>query len=255
MYLDATPSVAHADGTTADPFVTSLTTLAAMLAVRGAAATDGPALPADLADVLRRLRDEVPGTRAASVLATNPALRGAAATVPATVAATGELAERADQCQLAAGAGPSLEACRQPVQAGPDELRGEWPDLAEPLAQLGVAAVLALPLPGLAGRGALTFYGEAPFPVDALAPAAEAAAVAAVALAALETRDRAANLEIALASSRQISAAVGIVMAQDRCSYDEAFQRIRSISQRTHRKMRELADQIVFTGARPPEGD
>jgi hypothetical protein len=38
-------------------------------------------------------------------------------------------------------------------------------------------------------------------------------------------------------------------MAQYRCSYDEAFERIRSASQRAHRKIRDLAEDIVLTGA------
>ena len=57
------------------------------------------------------------------------------------------------------------------------------------------------------------------------------------------------NLRIALASSRQISAAVGIVMNQQRLSYDDAFAVLVSVSQRLHRKLRIVADDVVFTGA------
>ncbi len=261
MYLDPTSSTAEA-GPTAEapsaPLAATLTTLALALTDRR------PPAPAadDLAEVLRRLRDGVPGTAAASVLAASiiaakppaRAANGATAGAPTTVAATSDLARTADQQQLAAGAGPSLDARERPVHAGGDQLTHRWPAAGSRLRELGVSAVLALPLPGLAGRAALTFYADAPLPIDALAPAGEAAAVAAVALVGLETRERAANLEIALATSRQIAAAVGIVMAQQRCSYEDAFQRIRAVSQRTHRKMRELADAIVFTGALPDLG-
>jgi len=251
MYLDTTSPLG--DSTASTQQAASLITLAAALADRSPS-PGGPALAHDLAAVLRRLHDQVPGAAAASLLAASPAVRGDGGVAPASIAATSELAQAADECQLSAGTGPSLDARVRAVHVTADELVHRWPDVGEPLRQLGITELLAAPLPGLAGRGALTFYADARFPADALAPAAEAAAVAAVALTGLETRERAANLEIALASSRQIAAAVGIVMAQDRCSYEEAFQLIRSISQRTHRKMRELAEQIVFTGARPEGG-
>lgn len=117
----------------------------------------------------------------------------------------------------------------------------------------GAAGVVALsrPLPGPPGVGSLTFFARAPFDAAAGQAASEAAAVCSVVLATLHERIRGDNLEKALVSSRQIAAAVGIVMAQQRCTYEEAFQRIRSVSQRAHRKMRELADEILFTGEVP----
>jgi hypothetical protein len=102
-----------------------------------------------------------------------------------------------------------------------------------------------------ADAGRLTFYADAPFPPDAAEGAAEVAAVCAVAVAAIRERVRADNLEKALGSSRQIAAAVGIVMAQRRCTYDEAFRQIKAASQHGHRKMRDLAEDIVLTGELP----
>lgn len=61
-------------------------------------------------------------------------------------------------------------------------------------------------------------------------------------------RDKIANLKIAVASSRVTSAAVGIVMANRKCSYDEAFDALRIERQRTHRKLREIADEVLLTG-------
>jgi hypothetical protein len=266
MYLDVTSP----PGTAAAASLTSpLTRLAAALADGDRSpqpAPDGdPTRETDpipvprraaeeLVDVLCHLRDCVPGTRAASVIAASPSRRGHAEQAPTTVAATSELAEAADRCQLSAGAGPCLDARERAVQVGADQLAQRWPEVAEQLRQLGVSAVLAHPLPGLGRRGVLALYADEPFPVEAAGPAADAAAVAAVALATLETRERADNLEIALVTSRRIAAAVGIVMAHDRCSYDDAFQRIRVVSQRSHRKMRDLADRILLTGALPEVG-
>lgn len=60
-----------------------------------------------------------------------------------------------------------------------------------------------------------------------------------------------ANLEIALQSSRVIGMAVGIVMERCKLTPDEAFDLLVSVSQHEHRKLREIADDLVLTGAIP----
>src|SRR4051812_25849902 len=187
MYLDT--SEPRGNGSAPAPLAAVLTTLVVALTAPLTEPGDPPA-PDSLDEVLRRLRDLVPGPRAASLVATNPALRGPAGTALATIAATDDLARSADRHQLAAGAGPSVDARQQPVHAGPDDLVEGWPEVGARLSELGFTAALALPLPGLGDRGALTFYGDAPFPVDAFEAAQDAAAVAAVALVALQARER-----------------------------------------------------------------
>jgi hypothetical protein len=143
---------------------------------------------------------------------------------------------------------PAVAAARSAVLCGPD---------GEQLAAVGPApapedAVLTIALPG--GCGSVVFAAPDAFPPGAGDAATEAATACAVALRSLALRARVANLEVALESSRQIAAAVGIVMAQTRCPYEEAFQVLRAASQRTHRKVRELAEEVVFTGALPGPG-
>ncbi|HZZ97211.1 MAG TPA: ANTAR domain-containing protein [Jatrophihabitantaceae bacterium] len=65
--------------------------------------------------------------------------------------------------------------------------------------------------------------------------------------------ETAANLQIALASNRRIGTAVGILMARHRITDDTAFDLLRVTSQRTHRKLRDIADDVVLTGALPGE--
>lgn len=60
-----------------------------------------------------------------------------------------------------------------------------------------------------------------------------------------------ASLELALASSRIIGAAVGIVMERNKLTYGDAFDVLVGISQRSHLKLREIAEQLVYTGALP----
>lgn len=56
------------------------------------------------------------------------------------------------------------------------------------------------------------------------------------------------NLEFALAHSRQIGYAIGIIMATQKVTVDAAFAILRVASQRTHRKIRDIADDIVQSG-------
>lgn len=71
------------------------------------------------------------------------------------------------------------------------------------------------------------------------------------------SRDRIVNLEAALANARRIGAAMGIVMTTYKITEPAAFEVLRAESQRSHRKVSHVADQIVLTGslptaARPP---
>jgi tetrahydromethanopterin S-methyltransferase subunit F len=66
-----------------------------------------------------------------------------------------------------------------------------------------------------------------------------------------EQRDRADNLEIALGSARCIGMAMGIIMARLRLGEPEAFRVLQHLSQTTHRKVREIAEEIVYTGTLP----
>ena len=59
------------------------------------------------------------------------------------------------------------------------------------------------------------------------------------------------NLEIALESSRIIGIAVGIVVGRCRLSAAQAFDALVRISQSEHRKLREVASDLVFTGVVP----
>jgi hypothetical protein len=114
--------------------------------------------------------------------------------------------------------------------------------------EAGGTQAWSLPLPG---GGSVRFALTEAAPPVPQERAAEVAAACAVAVRAIALRTRVANLEVGLSSSRQIAAAVGIVMAQRLCGYDEAFDLLRAASQRTNRKVRELADEVLFTGALP----
>jgi hypothetical protein len=60
-----------------------------------------------------------------------------------------------------------------------------------------------------------------------------------------------ANLQVALASNRRIGTAIGILMAHRRITDDAAFELLRAASQRGHRKLRDIAEDVVLTGTVP----
>lgn len=59
------------------------------------------------------------------------------------------------------------------------------------------------------------------------------------------SEEHAAQMEDALKSSRTIGAAVGMIMASRDLSEDEAFAVLRTASQESNRKLRELAAELV----------
>lgn len=66
-----------------------------------------------------------------------------------------------------------------------------------------------------------------------------------------EAENRADNLERALASNRTIGTAMGIVMAHERLTSEQAFDRLRQFSQGSNRKLRDVAEDVIFTGTLP----
>ena len=77
------------------------------------------------------------------------------------------------------------------------------------------------------------------------------AAHAAIALEATYALGKATNLEAALESNRKIGMAIGILMAEYKLTEHQAFDLLRTASQRNHVKLRELAEQVVLTGETP----
>ena len=65
--------------------------------------------------------------------------------------------------------------------------------------------------------------------------------------------DTTANLQSALDSNRRIGTAIGILMAHRRITETSAFDQLRLVSQATHRKLREIADDVILTGTLPGE--
>jgi hypothetical protein len=74
---------------------------------------------------------------------------------------------------------------------------------------------------------------------------------AAVSLSAVRATERSANLERALTSNRRIGVAIGVIMERHRCTDDHAFGLLRNASQGSHRKLHEVAEDLILTGVVP----
>jgi len=101
--------------------------------------------------------------------------------------------------------------------------------------------------------GALLLYDERPgYFTDELTELGGLLAThAAVALDGAHAADQAENLALALATNRVISMAMGVLMAQHRITADDAFDLLRRTSQHTHRKLHDIAEDVVLTGDLP----
>lgn len=174
--------------------------------------------------------------------------------VPYTVASTDELTLRLDERQYAGERGPCLDALDNSIPVFVTDMTTEtrWAPYPEQAAELGVRSAMAYPLINEdKSIGALNFYAMHQLAPDTSlqARAAQLADRAAGALAlglrmARQTAELE-NLRIALTSRSSIDQAIGILMAQQRCSAEEAFDLLRRASQSRNIKLREVATQIV----------
>ena len=76
-------------------------------------------------------------------------------------------------------------------------------------------------------------------------------ALADIRLRLASAEDQIANLRRALVSSRRIGMALGIVMARYQVAEAQAFEMLTQDSQGQSRRLREIADDVINTGALP----
>lgn len=174
---------------------------------------------------------------------------------PRHLAATAADGLVADQAQIHCQEGPLLAAaeCDEPLVS--DDLRSDprWPRVAAYLArQTTMRSAWVLRLCGNANV-ALTFYSAAPAAFDAEASdaARRAAARAHPIVDHFHSVNRATNLAVALETSRQIGAAIGVLMATRKVTEQQAFELLRATSQQLHRKLRDVAVEVTETGVLP----
>jgi GAF domain-containing protein len=135
-----------------------------------------------------------------------------------------------------------------------DVMAGEqrWSDWARTAVERGAGSSMSIPVP-VQGEvsGALNIYGAEAraFDARALETGTALAAYASVALANIhlyEARGQVAEqLQSAMQSRAVIEQAKGILMGARRCTADEAFAILADLSQRSNRKLRDVAQALV----------
>lgn len=163
---------------------------------------------------------------------------------------------RLDEAQRLSGAGPCIDVFRSGEEAWWEPGDGRWPHLA---AQAGCRVLWVLPLHAadhLVGILGLHFRSEPPT-IEAAATARHLARYAGVvlhnaaALIGAELTSR--HLQTALENRDVIGQAKGMLMARRGVDADEAFDLLRRASQRSGRKLRDVAAEVVARYG-PPRG-
>ncbi len=181
---------------------------------------------------------------------------------PLTVASSDGSASQVDELQYGLDQGPCLTALRTGQIIRVDDLAGDrrWRRYAVRALAHGVRSLLSFPLGSRDSLvGALNLYSrEAGFFGEALERQAEGFArnaSVAVGIAARMAQQAVLTeqLRTSLASRSVIDQALGIIMAEQRCSAADAFAILRGASQNRNIKLRRVAEDIVrsVSGAKP----
>lgn len=173
----------------------------------------------------------------------------------ATIGWSSDSAREVDEIQYSLSQGPCLTAAEEEREVNVPDLFEEdrWgPDYANAVAAHGLRSVLSLPfnLQGEA-KAALNLYSDVPHKFDERAAAKARGYTREISQAlrlavrfSLHT-DSAANLRATLESRTTIDIAVGIVMAQNRCSQDAAVRILTEASSNSNTKLRNVAKSLV----------
>ncbi|MFC9770692.1 MULTISPECIES: GAF and ANTAR domain-containing protein [unclassified Pseudarthrobacter] len=173
----------------------------------------------------------------------------------ATIGWSSDSAREVDEIQYSLSQGPCLTAAQEEREIHVPDLFEEerWgPEYASAVASYGLRSVLSLPF-NLQGdaKAALNLYSDVPHKFDERATAKARGYTREISQAlrlavrfSLHT-DSAANLRATLESRTTIDIAIGIVMAQNRCSQESAVRILTEASSNSNTKLRDIAKSLV----------
>ncbi|MBV9821984.1 MAG: GAF and ANTAR domain-containing protein [Actinobacteria bacterium] len=226
----------------------SFAELARVLATR-------PTLADTLQTIVERAAVTVPGAEEASITIKRREQRYQ------TVASTGELPRQVDDLQYRTQEGPCLQAIEEHHVFRTDDLRCEtrWPKFALEVT-LSTEAISMMShrlfLEDADTIGALNLYARKPAAFATLDVAAldDLATHCAIALTTAAEREQNQNLRLALETNRDIGVAMGILMATKLVTKQQSFDALRITSQHTHRKLHQVALDVIESGELPRFG-
>src|SRR4051812_48902594 len=201
-----------------------------------------------LASVLHLVCCAVPGTSSSSITLVQEGTF-------VTRDSTDEVAETLDLVQYEENDGPCIDAITRGEIVSSDgrEEQGRWKKFCDAAERLGIGGSLSIPLrSGETTYGALTVYTArtGPAPRAELDLARALAVHISNALALIDATALNLQLTEAIDSRQVIGEAKGIVMESTGCTREEAFDILRRASQRSNRKLREVAQDIVEAAER-----
>ncbi|GGH98472.1 GAF and ANTAR domain-containing protein [Arthrobacter liuii] len=172
----------------------------------------------------------------------------------ATVAGSTERAVVLDKLEQVLGDGPciaSLDAMK-PMVLSDVETDTRWPEYQKVLADHGCRSALGVPLALDKNQGAaLNFFAAEPdvFTPDVIHKAEGLADLAGralrLALRIADAQSLADDLRAAMANRTTIDLACGVIMAQNRCTQDEAMALLTKASSHRNQKLRDVAGEII----------
>jgi transcriptional regulator with GAF, ATPase, and Fis domain len=212
--------------------------------------TDFATVLAKVADVARRY---IPGADDVSITLVGPGGAHSAAF-------TGQRALTVDEGQYQQGHGPCLAAAAANITVIVADMAGDsrWPDWADRAITAGVHSAVSIGLPLRESvSGAFNVYAVKPhaFDEDAVILAQTFAGYGAVAMANADLHDGLADrTQVAMDRRAVIEQAKGIVMAERRCTADDAFAVLAKVCEYTHRSLDEVAATLVAGAVHLPAG-
>jgi len=176
-----------------------------------------------------------------------------------TIVKSAPFVREIDDIQYGLGEGPCISAAESGQTMRSGSLGGDlrWPRFGARVGRLGVHSVLSLPLiSDDTVVGAMNVYAHAPNSFDERSArlgelfAVPAAIAVQNAQILAQTQRLAANLQAALTNRAVIDQAIGIMMSRAGVSSDDAFARLRKLSQQEHLKVAAVAAGIVQEAVR-----
>jgi transcriptional regulator with GAF, ATPase, and Fis domain len=172
-----------------------------------------------------------------------------------TVAATGEMGHQIDALQLETGEGPCMSSIREQATFYIPDMANDdtWPIFSRKAAEVtGISSLLGYVLQvdsdSLGAINLMSFRANA-FDEEAIAAGVVFAAQAGVALANALTHqkneEKVEQLTEGIQTRQVIGEAVGIVMATRQVTADKAFEILKTISQHTNVKLKQVAAGLV----------
>lgn len=176
-----------------------------------------------------------------------------------TVAATDDHVRTIDAIQYELGSGPCVDAVLAQTIYNSADLRSDqrWPEFGRlAVERTGIVSMLSSRFYVEADGAVIAALNLYSHRVGAFDQRSEAtihllATHGALAVAKVTAEEKSRNLMRALETSREIGTAMGILMAREKITREQAFDLLRIASQRTHRKLAAIAAEVADTGALP----